>query len=332
MERDLFKQQIFTITSPQSFEEKALELFRYQATNCTIYKNYIELIKVDPASIQSLEKIPFLPIEFFKSHTVKSGEWNEVITFTSSGTTNQTNPSRHFVRDLSIYEMSFIKAFDLFYGKASDMVILALLPSYLERTGSSLIFMADHLIKSSSDPRSGFFLNEFEKLAHILKEAKEEGKPCLLLGVTFGLLDFAEQFSLDLTGITIMETGGMKGRREEWTRQQVHAFLQEKWKVEKIHSEYGMTELLSQAYSKGDGIFECPPWMKVLHRETTDPFAISSAAGSGGLNVIDLANIDSCAFIATQDLVRLHPNQSFEVLGRFDHAEVRGCNLLVTRY
>lgn len=329
MQRQNYIERIFSIRNSEEFSNLALELFRYQAKECSIYKDYIQLLKIAPDSVNSIEKIPFLPIEFFKSHEVKSGEFSAESVFTSSGTTGQT-VSKHHVKDLALYEQSFTKTFHLFYGNEKDMVILALLPSYLERTGSSLIYMCESLIKSGANPLSGFYLNEHSQLLSVLQKCKAEKRKTLLIGVTFGLLDFAENIHESFPDLVVMETGGMKGRREEWVRAQVHQYLVEHLGVEKIHSEYGMTELLSQAYSDGDGLFVCPPWMKVLRREVTDPFEINSNSGGGAINIIDLTNFDSCAFIATQDLGKLHSGGKFEILGRYDHAEVRGCNLMVS--
>lgn len=328
MQRSQILNLVQNIQNSRDFDRVAMDVFRYQVVHCEIYRRYLQLLGKNPDSVQSILEIPFLPIEVFKKHQVKSGVWDEQIIFTSSGTTGM-EVSKHFVKDLSLYEWSFLNGFEKFYGNPADWTILALLPSYLERNGSSLIFMAEKLIDISNDHRSGFFLNNHEELSKLIQTLVSEKKKTLLLGVTFGLLDFAENFDLDLKDIVVMETGGMKGRREEWTRDQVHQFLKRKWNIKKVHSEYGMTELLSQAYSLGDGIFSTPNWMKVLRRDTSDPLITASHEGSGGLNVIDLCNIDSCAFIATQDLVKIQSNGNFEVMGRFDHSDVRGCNLLV---
>ncbi|MEZ4799019.1 MAG: acyl transferase [Flavobacteriales bacterium] len=328
MQRSQILNRVQNIQNNKDFEMVAMDLFKFQAEHCEVYKNYLHFLSKSPGSVQSIVEIPFLPIEVFKKHAVKSGDWDEQIIFTSSGTTGM-EVSKHFVKDLSLYEWSFLNGFEKFYGNPANWTILALLPSYLERKGSSLIYMAEKLIGISNDKRSGFFLNDHKELARVLKALVAENKQTLLLGVTFGLLDFAEDFELDLQEVVVMETGGMKGRREEWTRDQVHEILKKQWNINKIHSEYGMTELLSQAYSIGDGIFKTPEWMKVLWRDTSDPLLTSDVAGSGGLNVIDLCNVDSCAFIATQDLVKIQGNGSFEVMGRFDHSDVRGCNLLV---
>lgn len=329
MDREEFLKKIWNISSPAEFDEMALELFQYQANHCAIYAKYLDFLQIDPRLIQRIQQIPFLPIEIFKSKAVKTGDWVEEEVFTSSGTSNASAFSKHFVRDLKVYENSFHKGFENFYGNPKEWIVLALLPSYLERKGSSLIYMTENLISASSDSRSGFFLHNHQELAQVLQEIDVATSKVLLLGVTFALLDFAEAHQMDLKGVVVMETGGMKGRREEWTREQVHTFLKSKWNLEHIHSEYGMTELLGQAYSRGDGLFECQPWMKVLRRDTTDPLATFTSPGSGGLNVIDLSNFDSCGFIATQDLTRIDGRGRFEVLGRFDHADARGCNLMV---
>lgn len=315
------------IQSDTEFNSRAIELFHKQKDACEIYNQYLRLIRQYEKPILHWSEIPFLPIEFFKSHRVATGDFEEQTIFTSSGTTGQTT-SKHYVKDLSIYEESFLKGFEYFYGKPEEWTVLALLPSYLERSGSSLVYMADHLINRSHSEDSGFFLQNHQDLFKVLDRMKDSKLKILLIGVTFALLDFAEKFVLRMPDLVVMETGGMKGRREEMTRDEVHTELKKCFDVNAIHSEYGMTELLSQAYSKGNGIFECPPWMRVAAREVTDPFNVRSV-GSGALNVIDLANEDSCAFIATQDLCKIQPDGRFEVMGRYDHAEVRGCNLMV---
>ena len=316
----------FSISSSAHRNEAALEVFRHQAEHCDIYHQYLKAIKVNALEIQNAIDIPYLPISFFKTHRVSTGDFTPEITFTSSGTSG-SNTSRHLVRSLVTYRRAFQQAFELQYGSPSDYVIYALLPSYLEREGSSLILMAEELI-AQAQPGSGFFLNHQEELRSLLLENDKAGKKNLLLGVTFALLDFAEAMPTSLPNTIIMETGGMKGRRKELIREEVHRILKDAFQVKHIHSEYGMTELLSQAYSHGDGIFRCPPWMSVTVRDVQDPLS-NYTSGKGGLNIMDLANIDSCAFIATQDLGIVHPDGSFEVTGRFDHADVRGCNLMV---
>ncbi|WP_461640503.1 LuxE/PaaK family acyltransferase [Labilibaculum euxinus] len=323
-----WEEEIFAITNENDFEKTALRIFQYQATNNIVYKEYLKHLKFDISTVKTLTQIPFLPIDFFKSHKVVSTTKKEQAIFTSSGTTGNLT-SRHYVPDLKIYEASFTKGFEQYYGAVSDYCILALLPSYLEREGSSLIYMMEKLIKDSKHEKSGFYLHNHEELIATISDLKKQNQKILLLGVSFALLDLAEKFQLDLDDVIVMETGGMKGRRKEITREELHAFLTQRLGVEKIHSEYGMTELLSQAYSKGDSLFFTPSWMKILIRDTYDPFSYEQQGRSGGVNVIDLANIHSCSFIETQDLGRIHADGSFEILGRFDHSDIRGCNLLV---
>ena len=313
-----------------NFEEIALQLFEFQYTHNLVYKQFVDYLKINVSNVQTVQQIPFLPIEFFKTHRIISGNAEPQKIFESSGTTGQIT-SKHLVTDLKLYEESFEKGFEQFYGNIEDWTILALLPSYLERDTSSLVYMVDDLIKKSKNSNSGFFLNNLDELAVKIKSHISNPKSqILLIGVTFALLDFADQFPMDLSDVIIMETGGMKGRREEMTRDEVHAILTNAFKVKTIHSEYGMTELLSQGYSKGNGIFETPKWMKILKRDIYDPFHITETKGRGGLNVIDLANIYSCAFIATQDLVNIISATEFEVLGRIDNSDIRGCNLMVS--
>jgi hypothetical protein len=269
-----------------------------------------------------------MPIEFFKSHTVVSNNDAIQVTFTSSGTTGIIT-SRHPVTNASWYEASFRKAFELFYGDIRNYTVLALLPSYLEREGSSLIYMAEDLIKQSNNLDSGFFLYNHDELYHQLKKQQADKKPTLLIGVTFALLDFVEQYQINFPELIVMETGGMKGKRKEMIREELHEQLCKGFGVDAIHSEYGMTELLSQAYSKGSGIFNCPPWMSIITRDTNDPVTLIKDDKAGGINIIDLANINSCSFLATQDLGKVYADGSFEVLGRFDNADIRGCNLLI---
>jgi len=322
------KEQVFSIHSDDEFKTIALNIFQYQAQYCTIYHDFIAGLNINPAKIKTVEDIPFLPIEFFKSHKVVSADEPAEVIFTSSGTTGMITSSHH-VTDVSWYTESFRKAFELFYGDITTYTVLALLPSYLEREGSSLIYMADNLIKQSNNPDSGFFLYNHDELAHQLKKQQEADKPTLLIGVTFALLDFVEQHQLNFPQLIVMETGGMKGRRKEMIREELHGILCRGFGVNTIHSEYGMTELLSQAYSKGNGIFNCPPWMRIITRDTNDPMTLLTGNKAGGVNVIDLANINSCSFIATQDLGKIYADNSFEILGRFDNADIRGCNLLI---
>jgi len=317
---------------PADFEALALEMFQFQYANNTVYRQYCDILKTNMDKVTAIEKIPFLPISFFKTHNIKTTAFEPQVIFESSGTTNTIN-SRHLVKEVNLYKKSFTLAFEHFYGPAENWCIIGLLPSYLERGNSSLVMMVDELVKSSGNPLSGFYLYDTEKLHRTLLHNELAKKPTLLIGVTYALLDFAEQYTMQLRHTVIMETGGMKGRREEMTRQQVHHILQEKLGVHLVHSEYGMTELLSQAYSKGDGIFHCPSWMKILVREEDDPLAVhgnnAERSITGVINVIDLANIYSCAFIATDDAGRLHSNGSFEVLGRIDNSDIRGCSLMV---
>ncbi|GEP97496.1 acyl transferase [Chitinophaga cymbidii] len=310
-------------------ENLALELFRFQYMTNALYRAYVDALKINPASVRSLSAIPFLPIQFFKTRPVVCGEFEPAVVFESSGTTTTVN-SRHLVKDTGIYTRSFMEAFRLFYGDVKDFVVLGLLPSYLERQSSSLVYMVQEMIRRSGRPESGFYLYEHEKLAATLQELEARQQPVLLIGVTFALLDFAEKFPMQLRHTIVMETGGMKGRREEWTREELHAFLGQQLGVPAIHAEYGMTELLSQAYSKGNGIFYCPPWMKVLVRDENDPFQLYAENAAGVINVIDLANIYSCAFIATDDIGRIHADGGFEVMGRLDNSALRGCSLMVS--
>ena len=320
--------EIFNIQSEQDFQNLALRIFNYQFENNSVYRSFCDLLYKHPSDVKSIEEIPFLPIQFFKSHEVISSTESPKITFSSSGTTGSIT-SKHIVTDLELYESSFRKAFELFYGDISSYTVLALLPSYLEREGSSLIYMVNDLIQKSNNPESGFYLNNLADLSEKLTALDASGQKVLLIGVSFALLDLVESEKFNLQNTVIMETGGMKGRRKEVTRKELHQTLTEGFGVDLIHSEYGMTELLSQGYSKGNGIFETPPWMKILIRDTEDPFTILGAEKTGGLNVIDLANINSCSFIATQDLGKVYPDHSFEVLGRFDKSAIRGCNLMV---
>lgn len=323
-----YQTKIFQIKTSEQFEMIALEIFRFQAKNIPVFKEYLERLNIKPEDVDRTNKIPFLPIQFFKTKELRPTNTNPEVVFTSSGTTgNQT--SRHFVIDTSLYAKSFTSAFKLFYGDPTDYCILALLPSYLERQGSSLVYMVDSLIKQSKHSESGFFLNEFDSLTERLVRLDSKGQKCLLIGVSFALADFAEKHSLNLKNTIVMETGGMKGRRKEMVREELHSLLCKSFGVDVIHSEYGMTELLSQAYSNGNGIFRCPPWMKLVIRDPYDPFTTLPEGKSGAINIIDLANINSCAFIQTEDLGKINNDSSFEVIGRMNDAQLRGCNLLV---
>ena len=319
---------IFAISSQKQFEKIALKVFRHQYENNIVYREFCELLKTDSHKVKSLEQIPFLPIQFFKSHNVVSNTNIIQETFTSSGTTGAVT-SKHLVTDASIYEESYRKGFSQFYGNIEDYVILALLPSYLEREGSSLIYMVEDLIQLSNHSESGFYLHNHDKLIKKLIELDHSGQNVILIGVTYALLDLIEKQQFQLQNTIIMETGGMKGKRKEMIREELHQQLCEGFGVSVIHSEYGMTELLSQAYSLGEGVFECPSWIQILIRDTEDALTYIPQGKTGGINVIDLANINSCSFVATQDLGKKNPNNSFEVLGRFDNSDIRGCNLMV---
>jgi hypothetical protein len=315
---------------PFNFTETALELFRYQAQHNPVYLAYLQHLRIDPQQVNQLAAIPFLPIEFFKTHTVKTGAFEPEVTFYSSGTT-QSSRSRHEVASLDWYTQTSQRIFEQYYGPLRDYVVLALLPSYLEQGGSSLVAMVDYFVKQSGQQEEGFYLRNHDQLLQAVKGAQQRGKKVLLIGVSYALLDWADELQgrEDFSNVTIMETGGMKGRRREMIREELHAYLKKGFGVEAIHSEYGMTELLSQAYSLGDGIFQPGYTMQVLLRDLNDPFDIRPDMRSGGINVIDLANVDSCAFIETKDIGRMQANGTFEVLGRFDNSDIRGCNLLI---
>ncbi len=319
---------IFAISNQKQFEKIALKVFRFQHENNLVYRAFCDLLKIEPQKVKTLQQIPFLPIQFFKSHAVVSNTNPVQNTFTSSGTTGMIT-SKHLVTDISIYEESYRQGFSEFYGNIEDYVVLALLPSYLEREGSSLIYMVEDLIQLSNHPESGFYLHNHEELIKKLTELDQSGQNVILIGVTFALLDLIEKHQFQLQNTIIMETGGMKGKRKEMIRDELHQQLCEGFGVTAIHSEYGMTELLSQAYSLGEGVFECPSWIQILIRDTEDALTYIPQGKTGGINVIDLANINSCSFIATQDLGKKNPNNSFEVLGRFDNSDIRGCNLMV---
>lgn len=319
--------KIFEINNNDSFEKEAIAQFQFQYKNNDVYKQWCNLIGADIQKIKHCSQIPFLPISFFKTHTVASGSFTPELIFESSKTTG-IQSSQHLVKDKSIYEKSFEKSFEMFYGKIEGWCVLGLLPSYLERGNSSLVYMVQKLIEHSQHKQSGFYLNEFDKLYKVLQQLEANKQPTLLIGVTFALLDFAQQYQLPLQHTTVMETGGMKGRREELTRTEVHNILQQAFQCKNIHSEYGMTELLSQAYAIQEGKFICPPWMKAFVRNEDDPLQVQPY-GKGVLNIIDLANIHSCSFIATDDVATIHHNNSFEVHGRMDNSDIRGCSLMV---
>lgn len=321
-------QDLFTISSHKQFEKMALKVFRFQYENNLVYKEFCDFMNTDIQKVKSIQQIPFLPIQFFKSHDIVSTTDAIHETFTSSGTTGMIT-SKHLVTDISVYEQSYRNAFSEFYGNIEDYVVLALLPSYLERSGSSLIYMVKDLIGLSNNEHSGFYLNNYDELIAKLIELDNAGQNVILIGVTYALLDLVEQQKFQLKNTIILETGGMKGKRKEMIREELHELLCDGFGVQSIHSEYGMTELLSQAYSLGNGVFECPAWMHILIRDTEDALTYVEYGKTGGVNVIDLANLNSCSFIATQDLGKKYPNNSFEILGRFDNSDIRGCNLMV---
>lgn len=321
-------ENIFSIPSQKQFEKTALKAFRFQYENNMVYRDFCNFLNTDVQKVKSIQQIPFLPIQFFKSHNVVSNGNLVQTTFTSSGTTGMIT-SKHLITDVSLYERSYRRAFSQFYGNIEDYAVLALLPSYLEREGSSLIHMVEDLIKLTRNENSGFYLHNHEELIEKLIQLDNSGQNVILIGVTYALLDLVEKRKFDLKHTIIMETGGMKGKRKEMIREELHDQLCKGFGVTAIHSEYGMTELLSQAYSLGNGIFECPNWMQILIRDTEDALTYVETGKTGGVNVIDLANINSCSFIATQDLGKKYPNNTFEVLGRFDNSDIRGCNLMV---
>lgn len=334
------------LVNENSFEQLALGIFHFQYGANPVYQSYVNALGIKPDHIDKLENIPFLPVSFFKTDKIKTGKFNAAEIFESSGTTQTVN-SRHYVKDIAVYTESFTRGFENFYGKVNNWCILGLLPSYLERGNSSLVYMVDTLIKMSTHPQSGFYLHDLGRLKETLVSLEKIKQKTLLIGVTYALLDFAEKFPLGLSHTTIMETGGMKGRRRELTRMEVHEQLKKAFNKHEIHSEYGMTELLSQAYAKKEGRFHCPKWMKVMIRDDEDPFEVRSQESgvssqtltthlpipigtplTGAINIIDLANVYSCSFIATDDIGKLHPDNSFEVLGRMDGSDLRGCSLL----
>ena len=318
----------FDLINDENFDHHALEVFRFQAKNNVLYKKYLNLLHIEISAIKELEQIPFLPIQFFKTHKILSTINKVQKMFLSSGTTGMSQ-SKHYITNIQLYENSYLKGFQRFYGNIEDYIILALLPNYLERKGSSLVYMVNDLIQKSNSIESGFYLNNLENLSNKLTDLDKKNKKILLIGVSFALLDLIEFKKFNLKNTIVMETGGMKGKRKELVKEELHQMLCKGFGVKKIHSEYGMTELLSQGYSKGDGIFKTPPWMKILIRDTEDALTILPQSRTGGINVIDLANINSCSFIATQDLGKIHPDGTFEILGRFDNSDIRGCNLMV---
>ena len=322
------QKDIFNIQNAQDFSKVALAVFKHQFQNNRVYRSFCDLINVHPSDVQKVTEIPFLPIQFFKSRKVVASKDEAQEVFTSSGTTG-TVTSKHFVTDINLYKESYRKGFHHFYGNIEEYTVLALLPNYLERKGSSLVYMVDEFIKKSNNIESGFYLDNLEELTQKLIALDKKGRKVLLIGVSFALLDLIEKQQFNLKNTTVMETGGMKGRRKELVREELHTILREGFGVAEIHSEYGMTELLSQGYSEGKGIFKTPPWMQVLTRDTEDALTINSFGKNGGINVIDLANYNSCSFIATQDLGKVHKDGTFEIIGRFDNSDIRGCNLMV---
>ncbi len=328
MDKKKLRDSVFRIQSPAQFNQVAVEVFRYQYTHNVVYRKYCDALGVQPQKILNHTQIPFLPIGFFKNHRIATFEGEPKVTFTSSGTTG-AQTSRHLIKDVNIYRESFVKAFEMFFGKPEEYHILALLPGYLERKGSSLVYMVHELIKLSNSPHSGFYLDELDLLQQKIERLEKDPRKVLLLGVSFALLDMAEKHPVNHPRLLVMETGGMKGRRKELVREELHDILCGAFGVENVASEYGMTELLSQAYSYGKGIFSTPPWMKVLIRDMNDPFHILAPGLSGGVSVIDLANLESCSFIATQDLGRQLPGNTFGITGRYDNSDVRGCNLMI---
>ena len=320
--------EIFNIKTEKQFAKTALTIFKHQFKNNKVYRSFCDLINVHFSDVQKIEDIPFLPIQFFKSRKVISSTDEIQEIFTSSGTTGNKT-SKHLVTDISLYKESYLRGFSHFYGNIEDYTVLALLPNYLEQKESSLVFMVDDLISKSKNSESGFYLDNIDELAQKLLKNDKNGKKTLLIGVSFALLDLIEKQQFDLKNTIIMETGGMKGRRKELVREELHSLLKNGFGVAEIHSEYGMTELLSQAYSNGKGLFKTPPWMKILTRDTEDALTINLFGKNGGMNVIDLANYNSCSFISTQDLGRVHSDGTFEIIGRFDNSDIRGCNLMI---
>ncbi|MCD4680129.1 MAG: acyltransferase [Bacteroidales bacterium] len=323
-----FKNKIFNLTSAADFNELALEIFQYQYKTNSLYKDFVDMFNIDIYNLEHYSKIPFLPVDFFKTHEITTGHRKTEQIFLSSGT-GKSVQSKHYVTDVNLYVNSFRKAFEYFYGDIKQYSIFALLPSYLEKEGSSLIFMINDLIKQSKNS-GGFYLNNTSELIDAINKHVTNEQKLILFGVSYALLDLSEKYTLNIPNLIVMETGGMKGRRKEIIREELHSVLCNSFGVDTIHSEYGMTELLSQSYSKANGNFHTPLWMKVLIRDINDPVTIVNHGHSGGINVIDLANYNSCSFIATQDLGKLNEDGSFSVLGRFDYSDIRGCNLLIT--
>ncbi len=320
---------IFDIKTDKEFNDLCIKVFKFQYQNNLVYRKYVDLLKKDFNKIASVKDIPFLPIELFKNHRVLHKDCKKYIEFLSSGTTGQIR-SRHFVANEDLYKRSFLKSFELFYGNVKDYCFIALLPGYSERKSSSLVYMVNELMQISNNQYSGFYLNDFENLASTLNKLKSLGQKFVLIGVSHALVDFADACRIDLSGGIVMETGGMKGRKREMLKSELHSYLKGRFNVSAIHSEYGMTELLSQAYSNGKGLFATPSWMRVLIRDIYDPFSYVLNGKTGGINIIDLANIYSCSFIETKDLGVMYSDGRFEITGRFDSSDIRGCNLLLS--
>lgn len=327
-ESQVLEKRIFSITDSRSFNELAIDIFHFQYRNNIVYRQFTDLIGVYPTTVQHYTEIPFIPIEFFKDQMIVSGEFNAEAIFSSSGTTG-LNSSKHFIKSLDLYEKSFVTNFTQQFGTPKDYILLALLPSYLEREGSSLVYMVERLISLTQDPFSGFYLDDVDKLALVLNDLKKTTKKVILIGVSYALLDLSADFPMVFPELILMETGGMKGRRKELLRTEMHDILKAAFGMANVFSEYGMTELLSQAYAHEDGIFKTPLWMKVLIRDMNDPLTLLKNGKTGGMNIIDLANLYSCSFIATKDLGKKINDDSFEMLGRFDDSDVRGCNLMI---
>ncbi len=324
------KNTLFDFKTEAEFEAVCFEIFHYQAKENKVYKRWLQALKVSPEAIKRVMDIPFLPISFFKNQAVVCGNTSVSDTvFTSSSTTSQI-PSKHIVKDIKLYENSYLKCFEQFYGQADELVVLALLPNYLQRQGSSLVYMVNDLIQRTANKHSGFYLDDLVALKQKIESLKKTNQKVLLIGVTYALLDLCAMDIFLNENFIVMETGGMKGRRKEMIKEELHTVLKAGFKIQNIHSEYGMTELLSQAYSKGNGVFENPPWMRFLIRDIDDPFHLKLNGKTGGINVIDLANVESCSFIATQDLGKINEKNQLELMGRFDHSDVRGCNLMVS--
>lgn len=321
-------EKINSIENNKDFEKVAIEVFNYQYQYNSIYKKWVDYLNINTKEVNNINDIPYIPVSLFKTHKIKSYSQEAEIIFSSSGTTGG-NTSKHYVKSIDLYQRAYIKSFEEYYGPIEEYTFLALLPSYMEREGSSLIMMAEDLIKRSNYADSGFYLYNYDELYKKLTELKAKKRKTILLGVSFAILEFAENYTINFPDLIVMETGGMKGRRKEVLREELHSIYNNAFGTKSIHSEYGMTELLSQAYSKGNGIFYCPLQMKILIRDTNDPLSIQPKGKSGGINIIDLYNIHSCSFIATQDLGKVLEDGSFEILGRFDNSDIRGCNLLI---